>query len=984
MCGILGIFDVPPNTSQSELRKKLIECVRTRRPAARPRRSPDASDPQARRLRHRGPDWSGYQLLSRAPEGAGLKKSGSGTLLGIGANSSSELTISEGGARGKAQHAIAHERLAIMDPESGAQPLFAAAQRGPDGTVTVEEASVIVAANGEIYNYKELYAELAADGFAYAPKTGSDCEVLIRATQERFNVASTLYIGRGPDGTVWIASELKAMARDCPSLEQFKPGHCWRSDTKDFVEWYAPAWRALLEGLPAAPCDYAKLREAFEKAVERRMMSDVPWGVLLSGGLDSSLVASVAQRFLKKKEGLDAVAEVVHHLETYDVTTIRAATPMFLMARKIKAMGVKMVLSGEGADEILAGYLYFHKAPDGAAKEGEIPNFKGSDLGHFPLAPDAGELFAELKDKVKQLYIYDCLRANKSTMAWGVEARVPFLDADFLDVAMSIDPREKMIDVKAGRIEKYILRKAFDVPEDPYLPKEILWRQKAFSDGVGSAGSALRDHAEAHVSDHQFSVAPHRFAYNTPRTKEAYYYRQIFDSLYPSLGAAQTIPEGKSIACSTERALKWDASFEGRADQSGRSVGVHVAAYDASFDADADTKKAAGRRRRRAFATRTPRPRNPHHCPRGANHAPPPSGGLFKRAAVTGAASAARTASNGIIHRSPNSQILNLHSPLGGAGARPRSSGGTMVSFSKEAVIASSAVAVGVALLARKVRALSDAKHATTAFAEREDCHLTLPGPHPLFPEFEVNGQGLRIFTRAWTPAAAPRATVLLVHGFAEHSGRYGALGAALAAAGYAVVALDHQGHGRSEGCRGHVERFAHYVDDVCIHAAASGRIAKLRGVALSAPAVEPDPEMATPLLVFLARKLSNALPKLQLDPLPSKYLSRDATVIEQYLNDPLVYTGGVRARFGAEMLDAMAACFDLAKRECRGVPLLLLHGTGDRVIDPGGSTRLCDAWAGPTQLELLPGEFHEIFNEPGRERAYGLLVDWLGATLLA
>ena len=535
-----------------------------------------------------------------------------------------------------------------MDPESGAQPLFAAAQRGPDGTVTVEEASVIVAANGEIYNYKELYAELAADGFAYAPKTGSDCEVLIPlylkyglegacaklrgmfsfilydqrtgfygAARDHIGITS-LYIGRGPDGSVWIASELKAMARDCPSLEQFKPGHCWRSDTKDFVEWYKPEWRAL-EGLPATPCDYARLREAFEKAVERRMMSDVPWGVLLSGGLDSSLVASVAQRFLKKKvaagagqwmsalhsfsvglvgspdlaaaakaaahigtihhpytftlqEGLDAVAEVVHHLETYDVTTIRAATPMFLMARKIKAMGVKMVLSGEGADEILAGYLYFHKAPD------------------------AGELFAELKDKVKQLYIYDCLRANKSTMAWGVEARVPFLDADFLDVAMSIDPKEKMIDVKSGRIEKYILRKAFDVPEDPYLPKEILWRQKEqFSDGVGYGWiDALRDHAEAHVSDHQFSVAPHRFAYNTPRTKEAYYYRQIFDSLYPSLAAAQTIPEGKSIACSTERALKWDASFEGRADQSGRSVGVHVAAYDASFDADADAKKAVG------------------------------------------------------------------------------------------------------------------------------------------------------------------------------------------------------------------------------------------------------------------------------------------------------------------------------------------------------------------------------------------------------
>ena len=292
-------------------------------------------------------------------------------------------------------------------------------------------------------------------------RTGSDCEVLIPlylkyglegacaklrgmfsfilydqrtgfygAARDHIGITS-LYIGRGPDGSVWIASELKAMARDCPSLEQFKPGHCWRSDTKDFVEWYKPEWRAL-EGLPATPCDYTKLREAFEKAVERRMMSDVPWGVLLSGGLDSSLVASVAQRFLKKKvaagagqwmsalhsfsvglvgspdlaaaakaaahigtihhpytftlqEGLDAVAEVVHHLETYDVTTIRAATPMFLMARKIKAMGVKMVLSGEGADEILAGYLYFHKAPDGAAQESELPNFKGSFLGRFPL-----------------------------------------------------------------------------------------------------------------------------------------------------------------------------------------------------------------------------------------------------------------------------------------------------------------------------------------------------------------------------------------------------------------------------------------------------------------------------------------------------------------------------------------------------------------------------------------------------------------------
>ena len=228
------------------------------------------------------------------------------------------------------------------------------------------------------------------------------------------------------------------------------------------------------------------------------------------------------------------------------------------------------VLSGEGADEILAGYLYFHKAPN------------------------KQELHAELIDKVAQLNIYDCLRANKSTMAWGVEARVPFLDADFLEVAMNIDPAEKMIDVSQGRIEKYILRKAFDTPDDPFLPNEILWRQKEqFSDGVGYGWiDALRDHADAQVSDHQFAVAKHRFPYNTPATKEAYFYRQIFDGIYPSLGCARTIPEGKSIACSTERALAWDASFRGRADQSGRSVGVHTAAYDASFDVDADKKKA--------------------------------------------------------------------------------------------------------------------------------------------------------------------------------------------------------------------------------------------------------------------------------------------------------------------------------------------------------------------------------------------------------
>mmetsp|Transcript_4275 Transcript_4275/g.13327 ORF Transcript_4275/g.13327 Transcript_4275/m.13327 type:complete len:610 (+) Transcript_4275:1525-3354(+) len=591
------------------------------------------------------------------------------------------LVIGQGNvAHIPAMHAIAHERLAIVDPESGAQPLWAKAQE--KGAMEMVEGEIVVAANGEIYNYRELYAELAQDGCEYVPRTGSDCEVIIplyrkygleeacakmrgmfsfvlfdrrtgeyAAARDHIGITS-LYIGYAKDGSVWFASELKALARDCVKLEQFRPGYCWHSSTKDYSLWYTPLWRTRAT-LPDAPVDYSALRSAFETAVERRMMSDVPWGVLLSGGLDSSLVASVAQRILERyheegksvktlkpsdplqklkkaqksesssslhgttdrwmsrlhsfsvglegspdlaaaakaakfigtvhhpytftlQEGLDALKEVIYHLETYDVTTIRAATPMFLMSRKIKAMGVKMVLSGEGADEILAGYLYFHKAPN------------------------RKELHLELKDKIDQLAIYDCLRANKSTMAWGLEARVPFLDQDFLEVAMNLDPSEKIIDIAKeddrghARIEKYVMRKAFDTPDAPYLPPSILWRQKEqFSDGVGYSWiDSLRDHADAHVTDQQFAVAKHRFPYNTPRTKEAYYYRDIFDSLFPSQSAAETIPEGRSIACSTERALAWDASFANRADQSGRSVGVHVAAYDDSFDADSDAKKA--------------------------------------------------------------------------------------------------------------------------------------------------------------------------------------------------------------------------------------------------------------------------------------------------------------------------------------------------------------------------------------------------------
>lgn len=365
--------------------------------------------------------------------------------------------------------------------------------------------------------------------------------------------------------------------------------------------WFNPAW---WDGsvLPTQPILFAKLRENFEAAVQRQLMSDVPYGVLLSGGLDSSLVASVASRYCKRMagadtpfprlhsfcvglqgspdcakaqmvadflgtvhhefiftidEGLDAIKDLIYILETYDVTTIRAATPMYLMSRKIRAYGVKMVLSGEGADEVFGGYLYFHKAPN------------------------AREFHAETVRKVKDLHLFDCLRANKSTMAWGVEARVPFLDKEFVDFAMMIDPKEKMcVD---GRMEKWILRKSFDTRDDPYLPDEVLWRQKEqFSDGVGYSWiDSLRDFASAHVSDKEFSAAQFKYPHNTPATKEAYYYREVFSEHFPEVSAAMTVPGGPSIACSTAKAIEWDESFKLMADQSGRSVvGVHEDAYE--------------------------------------------------------------------------------------------------------------------------------------------------------------------------------------------------------------------------------------------------------------------------------------------------------------------------------------------------------------------------------------------------------------------
>jgi asparagine synthase (glutamine-hydrolysing) len=359
------------------------------------------------------------------------------------------------------------------------------------------------------------------------------------------------------------------------------------------------------------------LRQAFEKAVIRRMMSDVPWGVLLSGGLDSSLVAAICARHIGRRstsfpklhsftiglagspdivaakkvadflgtihhsytytieEGADAIREVIRSIETYDITTIRASTPMYLMSRKIKAMGIKMVLSGEGADEVFGGYLYFHKAPN------------------------AQEFMDETIDKLSRLYMYDCLRCNKAMSAWGVEPRVPFLDVDFLEVAMNLDPHQKMIvkgpNVKKAdtRIEKWLMRKAFDTPEDPYLPHEILWRQKEqFSDGVGYGWvDHLKAVAENEVSDQMFASAKNRFPHNTPTTKEGYRYRMIFEDLFPGEAAEKTVPGGKTIACSTERAMEWDASFASRADPSGRAAGSHEAAYHENFEAG--TKLAA-------------------------------------------------------------------------------------------------------------------------------------------------------------------------------------------------------------------------------------------------------------------------------------------------------------------------------------------------------------------------------------------------------
>lgn len=564
MCSIFGLLEIDTATS-AENRKEIRSRVLAR----------------SRRLRHRGPDWSGVHADERA--------------------------------------ILAHERLAIVDPVSGAQPLYS------------ESGQQVLAVNGEIYNHQALKAEHAPD---YPFKTASDCEIILALypklspaelcsalngiyafvlwdqAADRYLIARDpigvmpLYWGRDAEGRRVVASEMKALHDFCDEFEIFPPGHVYDSASDELIRYYDPDWRHAPPSTTSNPSviadedeAVAALAVALEAAVTRQLMCDVPYGALLSGGLDSSIIAALAARHAARRvesdesepawfprlhtfsvgledspdlsaaarvaeqigsvhhaitytieQGLDALPDVIRHLETYDVTTIRASTPMFLMARRIKAMGIKMVLSGEGADELFGGYLYFHKAPN------------------------AEEFHAETVRKINALHQFDCLRANKSTAAWGVEARVPFLDNEVLDVAMRIDPALKMIN--SERMEKYLLRRAFE----DLLPDEIAWRQKEqFSDGVGYGWiDALRDLAEQSVSDADFASAEQHFPHNPPATKEAYFYRRIFESFYPEPAAIQTVPGGKSIACSSPVAIAWDAAFENQADPSGRAVaGVH-------------------------------------------------------------------------------------------------------------------------------------------------------------------------------------------------------------------------------------------------------------------------------------------------------------------------------------------------------------------------------------------------------------------------
>lgn len=554
MCGITAIFGI--REQSRELREKALKM--------------------SGKLRHRGPDWSGIWC---------------------------------------GDHAIlCHERLSIVDPVSGGQPLFS-----PD-------RKLVLAVNGEIYNHRDIRERYAGE---YDFSTGSDCEVILPLYREKgvgfledlsgifafalYNVERDewfiardpigvipLYIGYDAEDRVYVASELKALEGFCDRYEPFPPGHCMSSRDRKIVRWYTRDWFSY-DAVKDGGASALDVREALTASVRRQLMSDVPYGVLLSGGLDSSVISAVTQRFARNRiedegrsaawwprlhsfsvglkgapdlakarevaeyigtvhheinytvqEGLDAIRDVIYYIETYDVTTVRASTPMYLMARVIKSMGIKMVLSGEGADEIFGGYLYFHKAP----------------------SPQ--EFHEETVRKLSKLHLYDCLRANKSLSAWGVEGRVPFLDKEFLDVAMRLNPAAKMCPGKT--VEKKILREAFA----DMLPEDIVWRQKEqFSDGVGYSWiDTLKAEAEKLVSDSQMAHAAERFPVNPPRCKEEYVYRSIFEEHFPSESAARCVPSVPSVACSTAEALRWDKAFMNMNEPSGRAVaGVHEQAY---------------------------------------------------------------------------------------------------------------------------------------------------------------------------------------------------------------------------------------------------------------------------------------------------------------------------------------------------------------------------------------------------------------------
>lgn len=567
MCGIAGIFNIKSQTP--ELRSKALKM--------------------AQKIRHRGPDWSGIYVGGSA--------------------------------------ILAHERLSIVDPQSGGQPLYS-----PD-------RKQILAVNGEIYNHRDIRAHYAGK---YTFQTGSDCEVILALYKDKginfleelngiFAFALydeetddylitrdpigviPLYIGRDKEGRIYFGSELKALEGFCDEYEPFLPGHYYRGREGKMHRWYTRDWMQYLAvkdnyhtGYPDVNAttyqtQVSAVHDALEAAVQRQLMSDVPYGVLLSGGLDSSVISAIAKKYAGKRietdnkadawwpqlhsfavglkgapdlikarevaqyigtihheinytiqEGLDAIRDVIYFIETYDVTTVRASTPMYLLARVIKSMGIKMVLSGEGADEVFGGYLYFHKAP----------------------TPQA--FHEETVRKLSKLYLYDCLRANKSLAAWGVEGRVPFLDKEFLDVAMRLNPATKMCPGK--EIEKKVVREAFA----DMLPESVAWRQKEqFSDGVGYSWiDTLKAVTAAAVSDEQMRKASERFPVNTPMNKEEYYYRTIFEEHFPSESAARSVPSVPSVACSTAEALAWDVSFQGKNDPSGRAVaGVHEEAY---------------------------------------------------------------------------------------------------------------------------------------------------------------------------------------------------------------------------------------------------------------------------------------------------------------------------------------------------------------------------------------------------------------------